>query len=74
MGLVMLGRWKLHTNKALAPKSIPFEVEIAIEKLKRYEFPGIDQILAELIQQEVNHYFLRAPFSSFLLMAFHLSI
>jgi len=28
----------------------PFEVEIAIEKLKRYKIPGIDQILPELIQ------------------------
>jgi hypothetical protein len=27
-----------------------FEVEIAIEKLKRYNSPGIDQISAELIQ------------------------
>jgi hypothetical protein len=29
---------------------LPFEVEIAIAKLKRYESPGSDQIPAELIQ------------------------
>jgi hypothetical protein len=28
----------------------PFEVEIAIAKLKRYKSPGCDEILAELIQ------------------------
>jgi hypothetical protein len=29
----------------------PFEIEIAIAKLKRYKSPGSDQIPAELIQQ-----------------------
>jgi hypothetical protein len=32
----------------------PFEVEIAIEKLKRYKLPGIDEIAAELIQAGGN--------------------
>jgi hypothetical protein len=60
MGLMMLGRWKLHTDKPLVAKSLSFEAEIAIEKLKSYTFPGIGQILTELIQQEANHYFLRS--------------
>jgi hypothetical protein len=34
----------------LVPDPSPFEVEIAISKLKRYQSPGSDQILAELIQ------------------------
>jgi hypothetical protein len=36
--------------EALVPDPIPFEVEIAIAKLKRYKSPGSDQISAELIQ------------------------
>jgi hypothetical protein len=34
----------------LIPDPNPFEVEIAIEKLKRYKSPGSDQIPAELIE------------------------
>jgi hypothetical protein len=34
----------------LVPDPSPFEVEIAIENLKRYKFPGSDGIPAELIQ------------------------
>jgi hypothetical protein len=36
--------------KALVLDPSPFEVEIAIAKLKRYKSPGSDQIPAELIQ------------------------
>jgi hypothetical protein len=46
MVLVMLGRW------TLVPESTPIEVETPIENLNRYKSPGIDQILAELIQAE----------------------
>jgi hypothetical protein len=38
----------------------PFEVEIAIVKLKKYKSPGSDQILAELIQAGDKHYVLRS--------------
>jgi hypothetical protein len=38
------------TAEPLVPDSSPFEVEIAIAKLKRYNSPGSDQIPAELIQ------------------------
>jgi hypothetical protein len=34
----------------LVPDPSPIEVEIAIEKLKRYKSPGCDQILAEPMQ------------------------
>jgi hypothetical protein len=34
----------------LVPEPSAFEVEMDIEKLKRYKSPGIDQIPAELIK------------------------
>jgi hypothetical protein len=40
----------MHTAEPLVPESSSSEVEIAIEKLKRYKSPGTDQIPAELIQ------------------------
>jgi hypothetical protein len=36
--------------KIIPLRNIPFEVEIAITKLKRYKSPGSDEIPAELIQ------------------------
>jgi hypothetical protein len=44
----------------LIPVPNLFEVEITVEKLKRYKSPGIDQILAEVIKQEVIYYILRS--------------
>jgi hypothetical protein len=41
---------EIHTAEPLVPEPSSSEVEIAIEKLKRYKSPGTDQILAELIQ------------------------
>jgi hypothetical protein len=41
---------EIHATEPLVPDPSPFEVEIAIVKLKRYKSPGIDQILAELMQ------------------------
>jgi hypothetical protein len=41
---------EIHTAEPLVPDPSPFEVEIAIAKLKRYKSPGSDQIPAELIQ------------------------
>jgi hypothetical protein len=44
-------RWQLKLNIIkLVPDPSPFEVLIAIAKLKRYKSPGSDQIPAELIQ------------------------
>jgi hypothetical protein len=38
---------KIHTAELLVPDASPFEVEIAISKLKRYKSPGSDQIPEE---------------------------
>jgi hypothetical protein len=38
----------------MVPEPGSFEVEIAIEKVKRYKLSGTDQILAELIQAGCN--------------------
>jgi hypothetical protein len=40
--------WSVHT--ALVPDPSSFEVEIPVAKLKKYNLPGTDQILLELIQ------------------------
>jgi hypothetical protein len=41
---------EVHTAEPLVPDPIPFEVEIAIAKLKRYKSPSSDQIPAEPFQ------------------------
>jgi hypothetical protein len=35
---------EIHTAKLLVPKTRPFEIEIAIAKLKRFKLPGSYQI------------------------------
>jgi hypothetical protein len=45
---------EIHTAEPLVPEPKSSEVEIAIEKLKRYKSPGVDQIPAELIQAGGN--------------------
>jgi hypothetical protein len=51
---------EIHTAEPSVTDPGPFEVDIAIAKLKRYKSPGSDQILAELIKQEVKYYVLRS--------------
>jgi len=41
---------ELHTAEPLVAEPSAFEVEMAIEKLKRHKSPGIDQIPAEMIK------------------------
>jgi hypothetical protein len=41
---------EVHTAETLVPGPSHLEVEITIAKMKKYESPGSDQILAELIQ------------------------
>jgi hypothetical protein len=39
----------MHTVEPILPEPNSFEVEIDVEKLKRYKLTSIDQILAELV-------------------------
>jgi len=41
---------EIHTAELLVPEPSAFEVELALEKLKRYKSPGIDQTPAELMK------------------------
>jgi hypothetical protein len=41
---------EIYTAEKLVPDPSPFEVQIAIAKLKRYKSSGIDQIPAVMIQ------------------------
>jgi hypothetical protein len=43
---------EIHTAEPLVPEPSALEVELAIEKLKSRNSPGIDQIPAELIKAE----------------------
>jgi hypothetical protein len=44
----------MHTAEPLVHDPSPFEVAIDIAKLERYKSPDSDEILAELIQAEVE--------------------
>jgi len=41
---------EIHTEESLVPEPSAFEVEVAIEKLRRHKSPRTDQIPAELIK------------------------
>jgi hypothetical protein len=41
---------EMHTAEPFVPEPSASEAEVGIGKLKRYKSPGVDQILAELIQ------------------------
>jgi hypothetical protein len=56
----------IHTAEPLVPKCSPFEVEIAIAKMKMYNSPGSDQILSGVIQAGVETLGLR-PINSLIL-------
>jgi hypothetical protein len=43
---------EIYTAEPLVPDPSPFEIEIAIAKLKRYKTPGSDQFSSKLIQEE----------------------
>jgi hypothetical protein len=51
---------EMHTAEPLVTGLSPFELEIAVSKLKKYKSPGSDQILAELIQTRGEHCCLRS--------------
>jgi hypothetical protein len=54
LGVNDVRQTEIHTAEPLVLEPSSFEVEIAIGNLKRYKSPGIDQILAELIQAGRN--------------------
>jgi len=41
---------EIHTAEPLVPEPIAYEIEMAIEKLRRHKSPGINQIPAEFIK------------------------
>jgi hypothetical protein len=41
---------EVHAVESLSPDPSPFEVEIDIAKFKKCKSPGIEQILAELVE------------------------
>jgi hypothetical protein len=45
---------EVHTTEPSVPQPTPFEIEIAIAKLKKYKSPGSDPIPAELIKAGVK--------------------
>ena len=49
-----VGEIEIQTAEPLIPHPTLLEDEIAVEKLKKYKYPGIDQIPAELIQNGGN--------------------
>jgi hypothetical protein len=49
----------MHTVQPLVPMLCSSEVHISIEKLKWCTLKGVDQILAELSEQAINHCVLR---------------
>jgi hypothetical protein len=53
-GVNKVKRTELHTDEILVPQPSCLEAKIAIEKLKIYNSPQIDQISAELVQAGGN--------------------
>jgi len=51
---------EIYSAETLVPQPSAFEVEMAIEKLKRHKSPGIDQIPAKLFQQGVEQFALKS--------------
>jgi hypothetical protein len=50
LGVNDITQTEIHTAEPLLHELSAFEIEMAIEKLKRHKSPGIDQIPAELIK------------------------
>ena len=51
-GVKDVGQAEIRTEEPLVPKRSSSEFELAIDKLKSYKTPGIDQISAELLKAE----------------------
>jgi len=57
---MVLRHIEIHTQEPLLFEPSVFEVEMAIENLKRHKSPGIEQIPPKLIQTGVEQFILRA--------------
>ena len=55
-GVKEAGQVEIPTADPLVPEPSAFEVELAIDKLKNYKSPGIDEIPAELIKAGVEQF------------------
>ena len=55
-----VGQTEMHTAEPQVLKPNVFEGEMAVEKLKRFKSPGIDQIPSEFIKAGVRHITLRS--------------
>jgi hypothetical protein len=51
-GISDVRQMEIHATETLVPEPSPFQVEIAIAKLKKYKSPGTDQIPTDLIQAD----------------------
>jgi len=49
-GVIDVRQTEIHTAEPLVPEPRAYEVDMAIEKLKRHKSPGVDQIPAEVIK------------------------
>ena len=49
-GVKDVGQAEIHTAEPLVPEPSASEVELAIDKLKSYKWPGFDEIPAEPIK------------------------
>jgi hypothetical protein len=47
---------EIHTTEPLAPDSSPFEVEIAIAKLKSYKSPGSRKAGGETLESKIHEF------------------
>jgi hypothetical protein len=61
----------IHTTELLVPEPSVFEVEMAIENLKRHKSPGIDQVPTELIKSGVGQFALRSKNLLMIVEALH---
>jgi hypothetical protein len=50
-GVNAVRQTEIHTAEPVVPKPSAFEVQMAVQKLKKHKSPGTDQISAELINR-----------------------
>jgi hypothetical protein len=65
-GVTDVGQAEIHTADPLVPEPSASEFELAIDKLKSYKSPDIDQIQAELIKVELRQFYFRYAYYFYL--------